>query len=80
MSRYGVFSGSYFPVFGLNTGIYGPEETPYLNTFRSVLFTLTCLYLFTLTYPYLRCFMLLYEFDKIENIWEIQKLPRNFLD
>ena len=31
MSKYGVFSGPYFPVFGLNTGKYGPEETPYLN-------------------------------------------------
>ena len=55
MTRYGVFSGTYFPVFGMNTGKYGPEETPYLNTFHSVLFTVTCLYLFTLTYPYLRC-------------------------
>ena len=26
MSKYGVFSGPYFPVFGLNTGKYGPEE------------------------------------------------------
>ena len=23
MSKYGVFSGTYFPVFGLNTEIYG---------------------------------------------------------
>ena len=23
----------YFPVFGLNTGRYGPEITPYLDTF-----------------------------------------------
>ena len=28
MSKYGVFSGPYFPVFGLNTGKYGPEKTP----------------------------------------------------
>ena len=33
MSKYGVFSGPYFPVFGLNTGKYRPEKTPYLNTF-----------------------------------------------
>ena len=73
MLKYGVSSGPYFPVFGLNTGKYGPEETPYLSTFHSVLFTLTCLYLFTLTHPYL-C----YEFDKIGKIWEIQILRRNF--
>ena len=49
MSKYGVFSGPYFPVFGLNTGIYGvnlrtPSEcrkirtrkTPYLDTFHAV--------------------------------------------
>ena len=32
VSKYGVFSGPYFPVFGLNTGKYGPENTPYLDT------------------------------------------------
>ena len=45
VSKYGVFSGPYFPVFGLNTkiysvfipntGKYGPEKTPY-NTFHAV--------------------------------------------
>ena len=44
---------------------------PYLNTFHSVLFTFTCLFLFTLIYPYLCSFILLYEFDKIDKIWEI---------
>ena len=36
MSKYGVISGPHFPVFGLNTGKYGPEITPYLDTFRAV--------------------------------------------
>ena len=36
VSKYGVFSGPYFPVFGLNTGIYGPEKTSYLDTFYPV--------------------------------------------
>ena len=40
------FSGPYFPVFGVNTeslriqskyGKYGPEKTPYLDTFHAVL-------------------------------------------
>ena len=31
--RYGVISGPYFPVFGLNTGKYGPQTTPYLSTY-----------------------------------------------
>ena len=35
-SKYGVFSGPYFPVFGLNTGKYGPEKTPYLDTSHAV--------------------------------------------
>ena len=36
MSKYGVISGPYFPVFELNTGKYGPEKTPYLETFHPV--------------------------------------------
>ena len=51
VSKYGVFSGPYFPAFGLNTekyfvsyfvfspnvGKYGPEKTPYLDKFHTVL-------------------------------------------
>ena len=46
MSKYGVFSVPYFPVFGLkteiyevfspNTGKYGPEKTLYLGTFHAM--------------------------------------------
>ena len=36
MHKYGVFSGPYFLVFGLNTEIYGPEKNPYLDTFYTV--------------------------------------------
>ena len=36
VSQYGVFSGLYFPAFGLNTGQYGPEKTPNLDTFYAV--------------------------------------------
>ena len=35
-TKYGVFSGSYFPVFALNTGKYGPEKTSCLGTFHAV--------------------------------------------
>ena len=35
VSKYRVISGPYFPVFGLNTGKYGPEITPYLVTFHA---------------------------------------------
>ena len=47
VSKYGVFSGLYFTVFGLNTeiyevspnkGSYGLEKTLYLDTFHTVLF------------------------------------------
>ena len=37
MSKYGVFAGPYFPVFGLNTGKYGPEKISYLEIFCTVL-------------------------------------------
>ena len=36
VSKYGVFSVPYFPAFGLNTERYGPEKTPYLDTFQIV--------------------------------------------
>ena len=36
VSKYGVFSGPYFPVFRVNAEIYGPEKTPYLDTFHEV--------------------------------------------
>ena len=32
--KYGVFPGPYFPVFNPNTGKYGPEKNPYLDTFQ----------------------------------------------
>ena len=37
VSRYGVFSDLYFPVFSRNTGKYEPEKNPYLDTFYAVL-------------------------------------------
>ena len=46
MSKDGVFSGPYFPAFGLNAkylsvfspnvGKYEPEKTPYLDSFHAV--------------------------------------------
>ena len=35
--KYRAFSGPYFSVFGLNTGKYGPEKTPYLDTLHAVI-------------------------------------------
>ena len=45
MCNYGVFSGPYFPVFGLTTEVYTsvliqeyePEKVPYLDTFHAVI-------------------------------------------
>ena len=34
--KYGVFTGPYFPAFSPNTGKYGPEKTPYFDTFLAV--------------------------------------------
>ena len=36
MSKYGVYSSPYFPVFSPNTGKYRLEKTPYLDTFHVV--------------------------------------------
>ena len=35
VSKYGVFSAPYFPVFSPNTGKYGSEKSPYLDTFHT---------------------------------------------
>ena len=37
VSKYGVISGTYFSVFSANTGKYGTEITPYLDTLHTVL-------------------------------------------
>ena len=34
VSKYRVFSGPHFPVFGMYTGKCRPEKTPYLDTFH----------------------------------------------
>ena len=39
VSKFEVFFGPYFAVFSPNTGKYGPEETPYLDTFHLVVRT-----------------------------------------
>ena len=39
VSKYGVFSGPYFPAFGLNTGKYGPAKSPHLGTFHPFIFS-----------------------------------------
>ena len=36
VSKYGVFSGPYFPVFSPNTGKCGPEKYPYLDAFHAM--------------------------------------------
>ena len=41
VSTYRVFSGLYFSIFSPNTGKYGPEKTPYLDTFYAV--SVSCL-------------------------------------
>ena len=37
MSKYGVISGPLFPVFSPNTGKCGPEITPYLDIFHTMI-------------------------------------------
>ena len=37
VSKYGVFSGTHVPVFGLNARKYGPVKTPYFDIFHAVL-------------------------------------------
>ena len=36
VSKYGVFSGPFFPVLGLNTGKYRLEKNPYLDILQAM--------------------------------------------
>ena len=47
MSKYGVSSGPYFPVFSPNTENYGPEISSYLDTFHVVFEIYFCILLHT---------------------------------
>ena len=59
MSKYGDFSGPYFNVFGMNTGKYGPEKSPYLDTFHAVLIKFIYVYVFMHWSWQSYCFVLL---------------------
>ena len=50
MPKCGVFSDLYFPVFSPNTGKYGPEKSPYLDTFHAVSGTAVLLKFHTCTH------------------------------
>ena len=83
VSKYGVFSGpylstKYLSLFSPNAGKYGPEKTPYLDTFHAVQSTQTpfqcCLDFSTLAYQYKgpivktnSCFHCLLEHQQLEN-------------
>ena len=72
VSKYGVFSGPYFPVFGLNTGFTrksrysvriqenaDQKKTPYLGTFYTLLFLKT---------PLKGCVWSLFDIDKLTDL------------
>ena len=44
VSKYGFVSVPYFSVFSPNTGNYGPEITPYLDTFHAVIYLVFCFF------------------------------------
>ena len=63
VSKYGVYSGPYFPVFSPNAGKYEPEKTPYLDTFHTVYSMLGIFEIIMLRkMDVMRCFFLLILF------------------
>ena len=61
VSKYVVFSCPYFPTFGLNTGKYGPEKTPFLDTFHAV-------YIYSNVVKKTFCFKAVFVSNVITNI------------
>ena len=70
VSKCGVFSGPCFPVFGLNTEIYGdlispnvekyrPEKTPYLDNFHAMNVTGSAFQLAEISFNLVKSFVLL---------------------
>ena len=55
MSKYGVISSSYFLVFRLNTGKYGTEIIPHLDTFHVVYVIDWILFVIYLSFVVLKC-------------------------
>ena len=92
MSKYGVFPSPYFPVFGLNTEIYGPDKTPYLDNFHAVKVTVKLpkdlknlfLLIFLLEFKWTSCSyfvkMLLIEAFITAQNFDIIYLPETFID
>ena len=76
VSIYEVFSGSYFPLFGLNTGKYGPEITPYLDIFHAVYYyqipVLSIIFLFEISKSLHKTY--LYVFEHLSTYWSTPKL------
>ena len=72
MSKYGIFSGPYFPVFELNTGKYGPEKTPYLDIFHAV--TVTLQFVKSLRFGVTFQFLVLLNHEELAVILRIQNV------
>ena len=67
------FSGPYFPVFNPNPGKYGPEKTPCLDIFRSLITIVLLLFLFYLLqvgYSLIVCsYHVTYAFQSESTLW-----------
>ena len=71
LSNYGVFFGLYFLVFGLSTEKYGPEKTPYLDTFHEVV-SILCKVYGTISISWFS--KKLSENVKLRNVWSSSTL------
>ena len=69
VSKYGITSGPYFPVFGLNTEICG--VTPYLDTVHAVVACFSALFAWRLIHA--KCYEIIVTKISMEK-WSIFKL------
>ena len=92
MSKYGVFSGPYFPVFRLNTGKHGPGKIPYLDTFHAMLMVMkyykTFFFWMSKVWKFQNLkekvlkstFLSSYGFKTAKTKWLFQKVLQNYYD
>ena len=92
MSKYGAFSGPYFPVFRLNTGKHGPGKIPYLDTFHAMLMVMkyykTFFFWMSKVWKFQNLkekvlkstFLSSYGFKTAKTKWLFQKVLQNYYD
>ena len=80
LSKHGVVSGPYFPIFGPNTGKYRPGKTPkYLETFHTVMPVSVIAVLWKLLILFVRITSMEVPQKKLKNVLLLIKYRKEYV-